>query len=80
MNLPLHQMKKLVVLVIGGSVLLAGVIMIVTPGPAVIVIPAGLAILAIEFGWARRLLQRAKTFYQAQTAAWKQKVHNRKPK
>ena len=78
MNLPLRQLKKVVIVIIGGSVLLVGVIMIVTPGPAFIVIPSGLAILAIEFAWARRLLKRAKAFYQDQTKAWKQKDHNGK--
>ena len=34
--------------------------MIVTPGPAIVVIPAGLALLATEFLWARRLLQKMK--------------------
>ena len=38
----------------------AGVAMIVLPGPAVIVIPIGLAILASEFVWAARLLHRFK--------------------
>lgn len=37
-----------------------GVAMIVLPGPAVVVIPAGLAILATEFLWARRAWRRAK--------------------
>jgi tellurite resistance protein TerC len=41
----------------GSTVILIGIIMIVTPGPAIIVIPAGLAILATEFAWARRWLQ-----------------------
>ncbi len=50
--------KKAVVLVTGGAVLLAGVAMIVLPGPAVVVIPLGLGILATEFLWARRLLTR----------------------
>jgi tellurite resistance protein TerC len=49
-----------VVAVIGTTVLLVGVAMIVLPGPAFLVIPAGLAILATEFVWARRLLQRVK--------------------
>ena len=40
--------------------MLVGVVMIVTPGPAVVVIPAGLAILATEFVWARRLLHRVR--------------------
>ena len=50
----------MLVLVIGVSVLVVGIIMIVTPGPAIVVIPAGLALLATEFLWARRLLERMK--------------------
>lgn len=72
MNLPLRQLKRIVILIIGGTVLLLGVIMIVAPGPAFIVIPAGLAILAVEFEWARRLLKKAKAFYDSQAEAWKQ--------
>jgi len=52
--------KRILVLIIGTSVLLVGVAMIVLPGPAVIVIPAGLGILATEFVWARSLLKKAK--------------------
>lgn len=37
-----------------------GVVMVVLPGPAVVVIPAGLAILATEFPWAHRLLHRVR--------------------
>lgn len=48
------------IFVIGGTVLLIGIAMIVLPGPAMVVIPAGLAILSIEFVWARRLIARAK--------------------
>jgi hypothetical protein len=46
--------------VIGGTVVLIGVALIVLPGPAVIVIPIGLAILATEFAWAQNTLARAK--------------------
>lgn len=56
----LRQARRLVVLVIGLTVLLVGLALIVLPGPAVVVIPVGLAILATEFLWARRLLQRMK--------------------
>lgn len=48
--------RKLVVLVLGLSVVSVGVVMLVAPGPAFLVIPAGLAILATEFFWAKRLL------------------------
>ena len=58
----LRGTRRLVVLVVGGTVLAIGVIMIVAPGPALIVIPAGLAILATEFLWARRLLKRVRDY------------------
>jgi uncharacterized protein (TIGR02611 family) len=52
----LTQARRLVVAVIGCTVLAIGIIMIVLPGPAIVVIPLGLGILATEFIWARRLL------------------------
>jgi tellurite resistance protein TerC len=52
----LRTTRTVLVVVAGASVLLVGVAMIVLPGPAFVVIPAGLAILGIEFAWARRWL------------------------
>jgi uncharacterized protein (TIGR02611 family) len=43
----------------GAAVTLVGIAMLVTPGPAFVVIPIGLAMLALEFAWAERLLDRA---------------------
>ena len=57
-NVP--RVKKVIVAVIGATVLLIGIALIVLPGPAIVVIPAGLAILATEFAWAKRWLDRAK--------------------
>jgi len=51
---------KLVRTILGFSVLIVGVMMIVLPGPAVVVIPIGLAILATEYAWARRYLTKFK--------------------
>ncbi len=56
--------RRIVTTVMGVTVIAIGVIMIVTPGPAFIVIPAGLAILATEYAWARRWLRRAKEHAQ----------------
>src|SRR5215470_3152204 len=50
--------RKLIVAIIGGTVVLIGLALIVLPGPAIVVIPLGLAILGTEFLWARRLLRR----------------------
>lgn len=52
--------RRIVIAVVGSTVLLVGIILLVTPGPAFIVIPAGLGILAMEFAWARRWLRKAK--------------------
>lgn len=56
----LRLAKRIVVAVIGGTVLLIGIALIVLPGPAFIVIPVGLSILATEFLWARRWLNKAR--------------------
>lgn len=52
--------KRTVIAVVGGTVLLFGVIMLVTPGPGLLAIAFGLAILAIEFAWARAWLNRVR--------------------
>jgi tellurite resistance protein TerC len=53
--------RKVGVSVGGGALLLAGVAMLVLPGPGLVVIIAGLALLATEFAWARRPLAAMKT-------------------
>jgi tellurite resistance protein TerC len=53
--------SRLIVTVLGFTVLLIGLAMVVLPGPAIVVIPLGVAILATEFVWARRPLLRMKT-------------------
>lgn len=69
--LSLRMLRTVAVAVVGFSVLAFGVALIVLPGPAVLVIPLGLAILATEFSWARKLLdpirklaQRLKTRFR----------------
>lgn len=47
--------RKIVVLVVGVTLIIVGVAMMVLPGPATVVIPLGLALLGTEFLWARRL-------------------------
>ena len=56
----LQQAKRLIKIVVGFTILLAGVVMLVTPGPGWVAIFAGLAILAAEFVWAKRLLDHLK--------------------
>lgn len=59
-NNVIRHTKRVIIFVIGGTVLLFGIVLIFIPGPAIIVIPIGLAILATEFIWARKLLHRVK--------------------
>jgi tellurite resistance protein TerC len=60
--LSLRVMKRIVVTLIGGSILIIGVALLVLPGPAFIVIPIGLALLATEYAWAKRWLRRAQEY------------------
>lgn len=52
--------RKILVTVVGGTILVFGLALLVLPGPAFVVIPIGLAVLATEFVWARRWLRRAR--------------------
>jgi len=55
-------LRRILIGLVGGSVLLIGIVMIVLPAPSILVIPAGLAILAIEFVWARHWLKKFRGF------------------
>lgn len=57
----MQQVKRAVKVVIGFTLLAFGLVLLVTPGPGWLVIFAGLAVLAAEFLWARRLLDRLKS-------------------
>ncbi len=52
--------RRIVIGVVGATVLLIGIVMMVAPGPALIVIPLGLAILSLEFAWARHWLKKVR--------------------
>ena len=62
-----RQARKIVVAVTGFTIILAGIIMLVFPGPGWVTIFAGLALLGTEFAWARWVLKQAKTRV---TQAW----------
>jgi uncharacterized protein (TIGR02611 family) len=55
-----HQSVRLSVAAVGFAVLAVGVVLLVTPGPGLLVIIAGLAILAHQFAWAASALDKAK--------------------
>jgi hypothetical protein len=49
--------RRVAIAVLGSTIIAIGIFMIVAPGPALIVIPIGLAVLGIEFAFARRWLK-----------------------
>jgi uncharacterized protein (TIGR02611 family) len=55
-----RHVKRVAISIVGGAVLLIGVALLVLPGPGFLVIAAGFAILATEFDWAQRWLDRTK--------------------
>jgi tellurite resistance protein TerC len=52
--------KRIAIGIVGGTVLVLGIVMMVTPGPGIPAILVGLGILGIEFAWARIWLRKAK--------------------
>jgi uncharacterized protein (TIGR02611 family) len=56
----LQQTKRFLKILFGFTLLVLGVVMLITPGPGWLVIALGLGVLAAEFVWARRLLDRLK--------------------
>lgn len=67
------HLKRIAVGIVGGLVLFAGILMVVLPGPAFLVIPAGLAILATQFEWARRWLDKVRDMIHRKRMEWKGK-------
>ena len=68
-NKPYKIVRKIVIAIVGVSVLFVGAAMIFLPGPAIVVIPVGLAILATEFTWAKVLLHKLKEKINWKTTA-----------
>jgi hypothetical protein len=57
--------RRMIIGLVGGTVLLIGLALTVLPGPAFVVIPVGLAILASEFAWAGKILVRVHRWFKA---------------
>jgi tellurite resistance protein TerC len=52
--------KRIAIGIVGGTILLLGFVMMVTPGPGIPAILVGLGILGVEFAWARHWLKKVK--------------------
>jgi tellurite resistance protein TerC len=60
--------RRLLVALAGGAIVALGLLLVVTPGPALLVIPAGLGILALEFETPRRWRQRSARWIRERRA------------
>lgn len=60
-------LRRIAVTAVGTILLAAGVVLLVTPGPGIVVIALALAVFAVEYEWARRRLNEARML--ARTAA-----------
>ena len=61
--------RRIAVAIVGSTVLIIGIVMVITPGPAIVLIPVGLGILSIEFAWARYWLKRVRERISRRNAA-----------
>jgi uncharacterized protein (TIGR02611 family) len=66
-NGTLRHAKRIIIAVVGGTIMLLGILMLVLPGPGLLVIALGLSILASEFVWARHFLQQVREKIAAAT-------------
>jgi uncharacterized protein (TIGR02611 family) len=70
-----RQSKRIGTAIVGGLVVILGIIAIPYPGPGWLIVFTGLAILATEFAWAQRILDRARGEYDR----WQQWLKRQKP-
>ena len=73
-------MRRIVRTLVGSTVLVAGLLMLVLPGPALIVIPLGLAILAVDFPWAKAVMQKARIWFTRKKQSAPQSPNHPTPK
>ena len=55
---------RIIIGVIGGAITVTGAIALVGPGPGILIVLAGLGILATEFAWAARVMVHTRTYAQ----------------
>lgn len=58
------SMKRMTISVLGGFCLAVGILFVLIPGPAVIFIPLGLALLSLEYAWAKVWLKKSQRFFK----------------
>lgn len=77
-NITYRAARRVAIAVIGTTVVLLGVAMLVLPGPGLLTIVGGLAILGMEFAFARRWLQRLKKETRSTVEKVKERVRRKR--
>ena len=77
-NITYRAARRVAIAVIGTTVVLLGVAMLVLPGPGLLTIVGGLAILGMEFAFARRWLQRLKKETRSAVEKVKERVRRKR--
>jgi tellurite resistance protein TerC len=72
--------RKVLVLLAGVPVIIVGILLLVLPGPGILVIILGLFILSLEFEWAKRYLDKTREMQRRALAKAKAKKHQKKSK
>ncbi len=56
------MLRKTLITLIGGALTLLGMVLIIMPGPAWLLLPIGLAVLSLEYHWAKRWLKKSQVY------------------
>lgn len=73
-----HPMRWVGAAIVGGTLIAVGVVLLVLPGPGLLLIALGVAVLASEFAWAETILQRMKKAGSAAADAARRAVDRRR--
>ena len=74
----MNLFKKSAITVVAVFILFLGLIFIILPGPAIILIPVGLALLSLEYPIARKWLHKFQGFMTVSAAKMDKMVRNRR--
>ncbi len=64
-----QHVRRIIIGVAGGSLVVLGLVLFVLPGPFWLLIPLGVALLGTQFPWAKRLMRRSKAWLLAKLPA-----------
>ena len=78
-TIALQRARRLAIAVLGGSVILLAAVLFFTPAPSILVFLLGLGILASEFLWAGRLLQKVKSIRKKESSVVSDQSSVQKP-